>query len=219
VQASLIFLCLAVLLWLRAIFGRFYFSLGRYRSFFDQLLLRACWALLGFLFVLSWGTRPLSSPANFSDVDVPIAIFLSICCGLLEVSSLLLFRSRLEGDGIVVRADGFGELLLKKSEIKLIFHMRTGPEGLSNHARLLPARRIPSPIPKVLVYQVMLRTIDRHPLKYLVLAEVRSRELAQDLARRLATALDVQVLEDTPAPSSARFGNRQRPDLQDRGDV
>jgi hypothetical protein len=213
VQASYIFLTLAALTALRAAFGRFYYSFGRYRSFFDQLLLRSCWTLLAFLFLLSQATRPATSPVNFNDSDTPIFVFLLICCGLLEFASVLLFRSRLENDLVIVHADGFGEIALQKSDVQLVFHMRAAPKGLSNQSLMVPRSRLIRPPPKILVYQILLRTVDRYPFKYLVLAEVRSFKLAEKLTQDLASRIGVKTLDEGITPKGAR-STSQTPDPQ-----
>ena len=204
-HASTIFIGFAVLTAFRAIFGRFYLSFGRYRSYFDQLLLRACWLLLSFLFLISWFTRPATTLPEFNHSDTPILIFLLACAGLLEFTSLLLYRSRIEGEDLLVRTDGFGEVRLSRAEIRLLFSMRSGPQGISNdvwllrkHGQGVMAR------PVILVSQVMLRTAGRHPFKYLVLAEVRSQKLAEKLTQELAGLMKSATLENEVQAQSMR---------------
>ncbi|MDF1661363.1 MAG: hypothetical protein P1V97_06305 [Planctomycetota bacterium] len=198
-HASTVFIGFAVLSGLRAIFGRFHLSFGRYRSYFDQLLLRACWLLLSVLFLLSWFTRPHTTAPEFNETDSPILVFLLVCAGLLEFCSLLLYRSRIEGKELLVRTDGFGEVRLSSAEIRLLFSMRSGPQGISNDVWLLAKRpHRPMAKPLILVSQVLLRTADRYPFKYLVLAEVRSKKLADritlDIAEQVGTStLDIEI--------------------------
>lgn len=194
-HASTIFIGFAVLSALRAIFGRFYLSFGRYRSYFDQLLLRACWLLLSVLFLLSWFTRPATTAPEFNDTDGPILVFLFICAIVLEGCSLLLYRSRIEGEELLVRTDGFGEVRLTSAEIRLLFSMRSGPQGISKDVWLLSKRpQSPMSKPIILVSQVLLRTADRHPFKYLVLAEVRSQKLAERIAGQIADKIGTSTL-------------------------
>lgn len=204
-HASTIFIGFAVLTAFRAIFGRFHLSFGRYRSYFDQLLLRACWLLLSFLFLISWLTRPATTLPDFNHSDTPILIFLLACAGLLEFTSLLLYRSRIEGDDLLVRTDGFGEVRLSRAEIRLLFSMRSGPQGISNDVWLL--RKHGQGVmakPVILVSQVLLRTAGRHPFKYLVLAEVRSQKLAEKLTQELAGLMKTATLENEVQAQSMR---------------
>lgn len=204
-HASTIFIGFAVLSGLRAIFGRFHLSFGRYRSYFDQLLLRSCWLLLSVLFLLSWFTRPSTTAPEFNQTDSPILVFLFICAALLEFSSLFLYRSRIDGQELLVRTDGFGEIRLSKAEIRLLFSMRSGPQGISHDVWLL-AKRPHNPMakPLILVSQVLLRTADRYPFKYLVLAEVRSQSLADKITRQIAEQVGVTTLE-SEIPRSRRL--------------
>lgn len=178
------------------------------------MTLRICWYLLAALCFFAWLTRPHEATEKLINAEYGLLIFLVICALLVEFAALMLFRSMIHPLYIDCRIDGLGDARISRQHLHFVFVMRTGPQGLSRHMWLLPrSAGFPSPIPRILVYQVLLRTSQPHPVKYIVLAESRSHKAAMAMAQRLAKELDVKVFDKDckQAPmSDPRWANALR---------
>lgn len=182
---------------LRAVLGRFALSYRRGRGFFEQCIIRGCWVFLGLLFLLTLLTRPESLPANLIATDLTIIAFLLGCALALEGITLAVFRSRIINGQLVCKTDRFGTVRFSAEKLDLIFAMRTGPQGLSDQTWLVPIHRgIPSPIPRFVVYQVLVRTRETYPFKYLLVGEARRRVDAEALVRNISSELNIATLPE-----------------------